>query len=139
MCLIVAIPFYNRNKYIQKFENGRKKAIDKMCFFELRNWGKKYSFFNKKTLWQTIKFIKGSGLAPAAWFEQATNRLTADCSTAELSRNNTVFWRPVPESNRCTRICSPLHEPLCQPADGYRSLNRWVHIYNNFFSSQYLF
>ena len=26
-------------------------------------------------------------LAPAAWFEQATNRLTADCSTAELSRN----------------------------------------------------
>ena len=27
-------------------------------------------------------------MAPAAWFEQATNRLTADCSTAELSRNN---------------------------------------------------
>ena len=26
-------------------------------------------------------------MAPAAWFEQATNRLTADCSTAELSRN----------------------------------------------------
>ena len=26
-------------------------------------------------------------MAPAAGFEQATNRLTADCSTAELSRN----------------------------------------------------
>lgn len=38
---------------------------------------------NKKTSQREV-FL----LAPAAWFEQATNRLTADCSTAELSRNN---------------------------------------------------
>ena len=30
-------------------------------------------------------------MAPAARFEQATDRLTADCSTAELSRNNAVL------------------------------------------------
>ncbi len=47
-------------------------------------------------------------MAPAVGFEPTTNRLTADCSTAELSRNKN-FWRPVPESNRYRRICSPLH------------------------------
>ena len=52
-------------------------------------------------------------LAPTVGFEPTTNRLTADCSTAELSRN---VWRPVPELNRYRRICSPLHEPFCQPA-----------------------
>ena len=55
-------------------------------------------------------------MAPTAGLEPANNRLTDDCSTTELSRNNT-YWSPVPELNRCTRICSPLHEPLCQPAN----------------------
>src|ERR1700754_1738740 len=95
----------------------------------------------------------GPELAPGAGFEPATDRLTADCSTAELpriknlasarhaGREGAVFWqsvprharpqkkpgspktsgsrksnswvaevwRPGPESNRHTRICSPLH------------------------------
>ena len=74
-------------------------------------------------------------LAPAVGLEPTTNRLTADCSTTELRwnsghyvtakrRKNQVFfkaviflsWRPVPESNRHQRICSPLHKPFCQPA-----------------------
>ena len=56
-------------------------------------------------------------MAPTVGIEPTTNRLTADCSTAELSRNNN--WRPVPELNRYQRICSPLHNhsanrPICK-------------------------
>ncbi|CAH1679313.1 hypothetical protein BOSEA31B_14828 [Hyphomicrobiales bacterium] len=32
--------------------------------------------------------FEGKKLAPGAGFEPATNRLTVDCSTAELSGNN---------------------------------------------------
>ncbi len=52
-------------------------------------------------------------MAPAVGLEPTTDRLTADCSTTELRWN---IWRPVPESNRHKRICSPLHKPFCQPA-----------------------
>ena len=82
-----------------------------------------------------------SYMAEMAGLEPATNRLTADCSTAELSRNNICgkneFWRPVPELNRCTRICSPLHEPLCQPANSnYLQLIRCLYIYSFFCARQ---
>jgi hypothetical protein len=46
-------------------------------------------------------------MAPAVGFEPTTLRLTVECSAIELRR--TSFWRPRPESNRRTRICSPLH------------------------------
>src|SRR2546425_12749879 len=60
------------------------------------------------------------GLAPRDGFEPSTQRLTAACSTTELPgigahpttrkiRRDGVPWRPEAESNRCTRICSPLH------------------------------
>ena len=56
-------------------------------------------------------------MAPAVGLEPTTDRLTADCSTTELRWNTLFFeWRPVPESNRHKRICSPLHKPFCQPA-----------------------
>lgn len=78
-------------------------------------------------------------MAPTAGLEPATNRLTADCSTTELSRNNT-YWRPVPELNRCTRICSPLHEPLCQPANSkYQRQRGDLYIYIKNFERQYIF
>jgi hypothetical protein len=47
-------------------------------------------------------------MAPAVGFEPTTLRLTAECSAIELRR--TTAWRPRPESNRRTRICSPLHD-----------------------------
>ncbi len=56
-------------------------------------------------------------MAPAVGLEPTTNRLTADCSTTELRWNTVFYWRPVPESNRHKRICSPLHKPFCQPAN----------------------
>ncbi len=55
-------------------------------------------------------------MAPAVGLEPTTDRLTADCSTTELRWNTPFCWRPVPESNRHKRICSPLHKPFCQPA-----------------------
>jgi hypothetical protein len=57
-------------------------------------------------------------LAPRDGFEPSTQRLTAACSTTELpgirarskkKRGIVPLWRPEAESNRCTRICSPLH------------------------------
>ena len=86
------------------------------------------------------RLTKGPIMAPKVGLEPTTDRLTADCSTAELSRNKTVFWRPVPESNRCTRICSPLHEPLCQPANPrYQRFRGDLYIYMKKFERQYIF
>ena len=66
-------------------------------------------------------------LAPAVGFEPTTNGLTVRCATAAprrirqpeprclaegARRSPAQFcrWRPGPESNRRTRICSPLHD-----------------------------
>ena len=43
---------------------------------------------HKKDLLKTEKV--SCNMAPTAGLEPATNRLTADCSTTELSRNNTL-------------------------------------------------
>ena len=59
-------------------------------------------------------------MAPRAGLEPATDRLTADCSTTELPRNTFTLlikkfkktsknWRLGAESNRCARLCRPLH------------------------------
>ena len=59
-------------------------------------------------------------MAPRAGLEPATDRLTADCSTTELPRNTigllikkikktSKIWRLGAESNRCARLCRPLH------------------------------
>ena len=59
-------------------------------------------------------------MAPRAGLEPATDRLTADCSTTELPRNTFMLlikkfkktsknWRLGAESNRCARLCRPLH------------------------------
>ena len=65
-------------------------------------------------------------LAPAVGFEPTTNGLTVRCATAAPRRISRLRrpclaehgsrrqpfrrWRPGPESNRRTRICSPLHD-----------------------------
>ena len=42
--------------------------------------------------------------------------------------------------NRCTRICSPLHEPLCQPANSkYQRQRGELYIYIKNFVRQHLF
>ena len=77
------------------------------------------TFIYKKKPCENRKALQ---LAPAVGFEPTTNRLTADCSTAELSRNN-MLWRPVPESNRYRRICSPLHNHSANRPQYRRTFN----------------
>ena len=59
-------------------------------------------------------------MAPRAGLEPATLELTALCSTTELPGNTETLlikknkktrenWRLGAESNRCARLCRPLH------------------------------
>ena len=59
-------------------------------------------------------------MAPRAGLEPATLELTALCSTTELPGNTILLlikknkktrknWRLGAESNRCARLCRPLH------------------------------
>ena len=60
-------------------------------------------------------------LAPRARFELATHRLTADCSTAELTRNNEMRQLPILPGRVQPSTFSAIELNFC-----VRNENRWI-------------